>query len=272
MDRRIAQPKISEDLNRVAMGNATDFLSYFVMGNDGMKAFSEDGIINTDDNLYIEFHAPFSINSASVVEENINAIIKYRESILPYLVAAQGKSARAGQERRWSDHPEAVDVTGRAVALFLQKRFREAQFQKLTDELSTKYPSFAPGRFLKRLYMAVQGFKELQKTDLAVIDEKGVKTVVEISAVFVPVSPEQGSLVFIDINTSVIYGELYVRGRNRDEFINRFVIEVMTDIRAAYRKEVDGVLTQKGDLPWADPMLQKIKKLIGNKIRKGNQF
>jgi spermidine synthase len=272
MDRRIAQPEISEDLNRVMMGNATDFLSYFVMGNDGMKAFSEGGIINTDDNLYIEFHAPFSISEDSMMGENINAIIKYRESILPYLIAAQGKTARAAQERRWSDHPEAVDVAGRAVALFWEERFREAQFQKLIDELSTKYPSFAPGRFLKHEYMAAQGpTKELQKTELAVIDENGLQTVVEISAVFVPVSSEQGAVVFIDNNTRVIYGELYVWGRNRDKFINQFVIEVMTDIRAVYRKEVEGVLKQKRELPLAGPTLQKIRELIGNKIKKGNQ-
>lgn len=270
--RRIAQPEISEDLNRVMMGNATDFLSYFVMGNDGMKSFSEDAIINTDDNLYIEFHAPFSISQESMMGENINAIIKYRESILPYLIAAQGKTARAAQERRWLDHPEAVDVAGRAVALFWESRFREAQFKKLIDELSAKYPSFAPGRFLKHEYMAAQGFKELQKTDLAVMDEKGLKTVVEISAVFVPVSSGQGTVVFIDNNAWVIYGELYVRGRDRDELISQFVIEVMKDIRAVYQKEVKNVLTQKRELPLAGPTLQKIKELIANKIKKGNQF
>ena len=272
MDRRIAEPKISEDLKRVMMGNATDFLSYFVMGNDGMKAFSEDGIINTDNNLYIEFSAPFSISDPSVIEENVNAIIRYGENILPYLVPADGKAARAEQERRWSRHREAVDVTTRAVALFMQQRLREAKFQKLLDEISDKYPSFAPGRLLKQEYRTLLGLKELQKVDLAVIDEKGLKTVVEISAVFVPVSPGRGSVVFVDNNANVTYGELNVEEQNKTEFVSRFASGVMMDIQTTYQRALENAQDKTGNLPLKGAILRKIRETITWKIKEGSRY
>jgi spermidine synthase len=72
--RRIAAPAIAEDLHRVMMGSATDFLSYFVMGTRGMKEFSRGAIVNTDDNLYLEFSAPYSIRNSTLMGENITAI------------------------------------------------------------------------------------------------------------------------------------------------------------------------------------------------------
>jgi spermidine synthase len=42
--RRIAGPAIAEDLKRVMMGSAADFLSYFVMGTGGMQKFSQGAI------------------------------------------------------------------------------------------------------------------------------------------------------------------------------------------------------------------------------------
>lgn len=43
LERRIAQPAVFHDLDRVMMGSATDFLSYFLMASAGMRAFSTDG-------------------------------------------------------------------------------------------------------------------------------------------------------------------------------------------------------------------------------------
>ena len=124
LEKRIAEPAIYSDLSRVMMGSATDFLSYFVMGTEGMKKFSHGGIINTDDNLYLEFSAPFSIATPSVMEANVHAIVRHRESILPYLAAPQGIAAQAEQKKRWAKHEEAVEMVGRALALFLGGQFQ----------------------------------------------------------------------------------------------------------------------------------------------------
>ena len=101
LERKIVEPEIYSDLSRVMMGSATDFLSYFVMGTEGMKKFSNGGIINTDDNLYLEFSAPFSIATPFLMGANVRAIIRYREGLLPYLTTPQGAKAQAEQKKRW---------------------------------------------------------------------------------------------------------------------------------------------------------------------------
>ena len=40
-------------------------------------------------------------------------------------------------------------MRGRASSLFLSGQFKTPEFSKLIEELDTKYPNFAPVRFLK---------------------------------------------------------------------------------------------------------------------------
>ena len=137
------------------MGSATDFLSYFVMGTEGMKKFSHAGIINTDDNLYLEFSAPFSIATPSVMEDNVHAMLEHSESILPYLTPAKGKKERAFQEKKWATVYEAGKMGGPALALFLGGKIKTLEFKKYLEELDKNFPGYAPGRFLRNEYQTV---------------------------------------------------------------------------------------------------------------------
>ena len=270
LDRRIREPAIFSDMVQVGMGSATDFLSYFVMGTEGMRNFSEGGILNTDNNLYLEFSAPFSIATPSVMEANVQAIIEYRESILPYLVTQKGKMAQADQQRRWADHSEAVETTGRALGLFLGGRLNSPEFKESMRELDKKFPGYAPAKFLKdEVQRALSmGPRLLQKTAFPLLKESQVKFITEISAVLVPVSKERASIMFVDNQARVIYGQLYVSDYNKSDFVNRFVIEVMMRIRAVYQKEVENALRQGRALPSAEPVLRKIKQTIAAEVQK----
>jgi spermidine synthase len=270
LDRRIREPAILSDLVQVRMGSATDFLSYFVAGTEGMKNFSEGGILNTDDNLYLEFSAPFSIATPSVMEANVHAIIKCRESILPYLVTPIGKMAQAEQKRRWADHREAVETTGRTLGLFLGGGLNTPEFKESMKELDKKFPGYAPARFLKDEVQRALSMvpRLLQKTAFALANEEGAKIVTEISAVLVPVSKERASVMFVDNKAKVIYGQLYVSDHDKSDFVNRFVNEVMLHIRAVYQKEVENALRQGGTLPLAEPALRKIKQTIAGEVQK----
>ena len=97
LERRIAEPAIAGDLRKVSMGSATDLLSYFVMGTEGMKRFGQHGTLNTDDHLYLEFSAPFSIANPAVMAANVESIAARRESILPYVKPAADTEAREAQ-------------------------------------------------------------------------------------------------------------------------------------------------------------------------------
>jgi spermidine synthase len=269
LDRRIAEPAISDDLKRVMMGSATDLLSYFVMGTHGMEEFSRGGVINTDDNLYLEFSAPLSIGNPSVMKANVNAIVQYRESILPYLVTPTDRKERTQQEKKWATHQEAIGMTGRALALFLNGQSKTPEFSQLMEKLDRQYPQFAPARFLKNETLAAFGREPrlLQRTGLILLTESGAKIRVEISAVLVPVSEERVSVVFVDNDARVIYGELYFSGLKKEEAIQKFVNEVMVSIRTAYHHDAMDALRQGDRFPLAALTLRKIKELITAKVK-----
>jgi spermidine synthase len=270
LDRRIKEPEIFSDLSRVMMGSATDLLSYFVAGTDGMKKFGEGGVLNTDNNLYLEFSAPFSIATSSVMEANVHAIIKERESILPYLVPPKGKVAQQEQQKRWANHQDAVEMTGRALALFFGGRFNTVEFKQSIEELDKRFPGYAPARFLKNEYQTALSMNPmlLQRTAFVLVNEGGAKIVREISAVLVPISKERASIMFVDNEARIVYGQLFVSNYDKKESVNRLVNGVMMHIRAVYQKEVENTLRHGGTFPLAEPTLRKIKEIITLEVQK----
>jgi spermidine synthase len=271
LDKRIAEPAIAKDLKRVMMGSASDFLSYFVMGTEGMRRFSRGAIINTDDNLYLEFSAPDSIGNFRVMGENAAALIQHREGILDYLVPARGVAARAEQERRWRKHTDAAGVSGPAQSLFLAGRQETGEFKQYLDTLDATYPWFAPGRFLKNEYLMLAALKPtlLDKTAFLLLNEQGREVRMEISAVLVPVSSERASVVFVDNDRKVVYGEvdLTVSGPERRSFIRSFVKDVLASINAVYQQEAGLALGQQQRFPSAEPTMKKIKDVVAVTIR-----
>jgi spermidine synthase len=271
LEKRISEPAIHGDLSRVMMGSATDFLSYFVMGTEGMRKFSHGGMINTDNNLYLEFSAPFSIATTSVMEANVHAIVQDRESILPYLVMPQGNAAQAEQRKRWETHPEAVEMAGRALALFLGGGFHTLEFKKSMEELDRKFPGFAPAKFLKHEYQTALAMDPtlLEKTDFLLVNGNGTKIVTEVSAVLVPISKERASIMFVDNKARVIFGQLYVSDYDKNQSVTAFVNEVMALVRATYQQEAEKAFRRGGTFPLAEPTLHKVKEMITSKVEKG---
>jgi spermidine synthase len=268
--RRIAEPAIADDLKRVMMGSATEFLSYFVMGSGGMKKFAQGAIVNTDDNLYLEFSAPYSIGQFAVMGENVTAILQNRESILPYLLPARGEWARAEQVKKWTSNRAAAETAGPAHALFLEGRHETPEFKKYMTELDAKYPLFAPGRFLKNEYLAQAALKPglLEKTAFVLYNERNEKIRIEISAVLVPISSERASIAFVDNDAKVIYGEVQVSGYKNNTLSRGFVRDVLTSIQAAYQQEAELALRQERGLPPVGPTMRKIKDIIADKVQR----
>jgi len=205
LNRRFANASISGDLKPVMMETATDFLSYFIMGTAGMTAFSRGGIVNSDDNLYLEFSTPVSVGK-DVMQANVNALAQHRESLLPYLDLARDTAARDQQRVRWTLNRQAATITDRAHALFLGGYDDSPQFRGLLDELTNKYDWFAPGRFLKREYMdeVSKMPKLIQQTPLVFVNAGGEVIRLKISAVMVRVSQERAAAIFVDNATRVI--------------------------------------------------------------------
>jgi len=269
LEQRIAEPRISNDLKQVMMGSATDFLSYFVLGTEGMKQFSQGGILNTDNNLYLEFSAPFSIANPSVMEANVHALIKHRESILPYLVPEKDKKARAAQEQKWAAVHEAGGIGGPALALFLGGKTDTLEFKNDLGELDKKFPGYAPARFLENEYQTLLAGNPrlIQNASFVLTNAKGDQILVEISAVLVPISKQRASIMFVDNQARVVYGQLYVWDYNKSEFVNRFGSDVIMSLRAVYRNEIGIAQRQGGMYPLSQSTLNKFKDLINLKTK-----
>jgi spermidine synthase len=266
--RRMTPPAVALDLERVMMGSATDLLSYFVMGTQGMARFSRDGILNTDDRLHLEFSAPFSIATPAVMEANVRALATSRESILSYLAPAPDPQSREDQRRRWELQREAGRVADPALALFLGGKTSDPRFARALAELDSRFHWYAPGRFLKSesegaLAMAP---RPLESATFTMAGDDGRQIVIEISAVLVPVSRTRAAVMFVDNRARVVYGQRYVDDHQGTDVATRLAAEVMATIRAVYEKEA-AVAARRQAAPAAGETLRKIQAAIAPKAR-----
>ncbi len=270
LERRIGEPAIAGDLNRVSMGTATDLLSYFVMGTEGMRSFGQNGVLNTDDHPYLEFSAPFSIATPSVMTKNVQAIGAQRESLLPYLKpAVDPGAAREEQQERWSGQLTAGGMSDRALALFLGRSPTDPEFMRALRRLTLEYPAYAPGRALWNEYEAALVLEPrlFEQASFSLMDAGGAPMVVEISAVLVPVSKTRASIMFVDNSSRTVYGQTYADDYDQDGRAQRFASDVMAAMRAAYERDATTARARQKSLPAAIETLRSIKAVVDSKVR-----
>jgi spermidine synthase len=273
LERRMSVPSIADDLKSVEMGSAEDFLSYFVAGTAGLRAFSRDGVVNTDDNLYLEFSAPLSVGVSGAMSANMNALARYRGSILSHLAPARGDAERNSRDKAWARRLEAARVYDRAHFLFFEGRSRTREFSLTLNRIAETDPGFAPGRFLKREYEVLmsQDPKLLRQDTFALLDENGDEVFLEISTVTMRIGAERAVVVFADNRAKEIYGRLYIDGRSEelDARIRRIADDVVGELKRIYRSE-SAIATGKGKmLPDSPVVSERFRKTLSSTIQQG---
>lgn len=260
---RLGQADIAADLRPVMMGSAADFLSFFIMGTKGMAAFSRNGVVNTDDNLYLEFSTPASVGK-NVMQANIEALARHRESILAYLSPAPEPAAREQQKIRWTTAGQAAALTDQAHALFLGGRDNSRRFQQIINRLGDEYHWFAPARFLIQEYRDVVAMvpRLIRQKTFELLDDQGRVIRWTISAVMARAGGERAAAVFVDNAARQIYGQRYFSGPDLDQAISGFIDEVMQAIQTTYLGESRTALGQGRRFPSASKTLLKIKQTI----------
>ena len=266
--RRIKVPEVQQDLEPVKMGSAEDFLSYFVMGNEGAKTYSRGGRINTDDNLYLEFSAPYSRGKMSLMGMNVDNLVKYRESILPYLVTPPDEVSRARQKKMWEKNMKAAILDDQAHVLNLAGRFDTPEYQKLMTQLDTTYPTYAPWRFLRNEIPDENGGTPnlLKQIEFGLVNEKGETIKVQFSAVIIRSSNERASVFFVDSKSRVVFGRLRVRGANREAYVATVVDDVLKGVQTLYDEERKMTVASGKSYPPATSLLPKIRYLVELKV------
>ena len=267
LEKRIAAPGVVDDLKSVDMGSADGFLSYFVMGTNGMSAFGAGGILNTDDNLHLEFSAPMSMD-VPTQGKNADALYRFRESLLPYLSPEKEGASRTAQIRKWNRNLQAGERYALAHVLFLRGGHETPEFQGVMAELDRMYPEYAPLRFLKG---EVQDLVAMNPTligaeNFLMLNESGNRVAVEISAVKVRVGEERAAVLFVDNRTRAIYGQKYVDAKKEEleERTRRYADDVLSNLKSAYKKEAVKAAREGRAYPLAGTTLQEIKKIIGS--------
>lgn len=262
LERRLAAPGVKEDLSRVMMGSARDFLSYFALGSRGMNAFSEGGIINTDDNLYLEFSAPLSMGKGYLMRYNAEAISRHREGIRSYL-ASPDDPLWAGT---WHLLDEAAAVYDRAHEMFLGAEISSPKFLHLIGLLERKYQWYGPGRFLSAEYyreIARQPRLLLARTFL--FSQAGSRQAsVEVSAVMSRISEEMAIIDFVDNRSRTVYGQLRIPGMHSDESIARLAGDAISRIEDVYREETEAASLKGRGLPAPEQTLGRIPGILAS--------
>lgn len=64
---RIAEPDVERQLTWINLGEPMKFMARLTLETNGVRIFTEDAIINTDDNLYLEFSSPLAIGKSCTI-------------------------------------------------------------------------------------------------------------------------------------------------------------------------------------------------------------
>ncbi|HNV03260.1 MAG TPA: fused MFS/spermidine synthase [Vicinamibacterales bacterium] len=273
LDRRIAAPGVAEDLRRVNMGSAADLLAYFLMGTEGMTRFGRNGVLNTDDRLYLEFSAPFSMAAASVMRGNVEALAAHRESILPYLKPAGDAEGRRRQEEAAARQAAAGRMGDEALARYLAFGASDPRVGQALRRLTLEHPGFAPGRALwaeREAALALEP-RLLQEAEFQLTTANALATTVRLSAVLVPVSRSRASIMFVDNRARAVYGQVYIDDYDRDGLAGRTAADVLAAVSAAYDQEAAAARERSQGLPPAEATLARFKAVIDGMVRRGGR-
>lgn len=241
--RRIAHPPVASDLAAVEMGTVADFLSFFVAGTEGLRRFAAGGIVNTDDNLYLEFAAPASVGIPGLMGRNVAALGAAREPLSRYL---SGDTAGL-------DVP-GLDRAGRAYdaahALWLVGEGGSPAFERAFGRVRDEFPGYAPGRFLEARVEEERSRtpRLLDEVELAVLLPDGRTSSFVLSAVTMKIGDERGAVVFVDSEAREIFAQRYVDAPAEalDARLREVGLGGLAAARAAHAEERGGALPRIG--------------------------
>ncbi|HEY5657674.1 MAG TPA: spermidine synthase, partial [Myxococcota bacterium] len=264
--RRLEDPTIAADLERVEMGSPEDFLSYFVAGSEGLRRFARSGVVNTDDNLHLEFSAPRSIGVGNVMGDNVQALTRHREHLESYMTPLADADLRAARRARWERNLQAARIYDEAHARYLWGQSSSNEFRTLLGMLKTEQPEYAPGRFLQD---AVAGQRLLApklvaSESFALLTAEGGTRSVQISAVDVRVGRSRGKIVFVDNAARNVYGQRYRDGSRAelDVALPAFATEVLAALRSAYEEQAAAAASRGLELPPAEDTLAHLRAVV----------
>jgi spermidine synthase len=258
----------------VEMGSVDDFLSYFVAGTPGLRDFASIGVVNTDDNLHLEFSAPRSVGVGRVMGDNVVALTRHRENVADYMTPLDGADQQAARRLRWDRLLRAARIYDQAHAQFLWGQTSSSAFLAAVETLDAGFPEFAPGRFLRGEYLDFRRAvpRLVASVAFALLAPDGGRRTVEISAVQIRIGSSRGLVIFADNAAREIYGQRYQDGSTEqlDAELPAFAHEVLASLRGVYEQEVAASALRGQSLPPAEETLDRLRAEVAASTRGGS--
>ncbi len=228
LERRAASGAVAADLAAVNMAGPGGVMSYCLTGTAGARAFAEEtgGVINTDDNLFLEFSAPLSIGDPGLMARNMAALMGHRD-----------------RDR------EAGRLADRAHVLALGGMTGQPEFRALLQRLDEKYPGYALASYLSREAAAVRGAtpRPLVAERFYVTGPDGSLRTLDPTAVAMRPSENWAVVAIVDPATRQVYGEVYLDGE--PDALDREEQACARDLLAALRDAWGARFTAAGGPP-----------------------
>jgi spermidine synthase len=268
--QRMAVPAIAADLKAVEMGSTDDFLSYFVAGSAGLRNFAAQGVVNTDDNLRLEFSAPRSVGVGNVMGGNVLALTRHRDNVADSLTPLSDPALDAARRERWQRRARAAPIYDTAHAQFLSGRVASDDFRTALGILKAYFPDYAPGRFLSVEQSALERSEPrlVASEVFALLAPDGSRREVEISAVEVRIGASRGTVIFVDNAEREVYGQHYRDGSSEelDAGLPAFAHQVLARLRETYEAEAASAASRGHAAPPAEATLDRLRRVVGAAI------
>lgn len=147
---RLAQTKVSKGLSTVGLSQPLVFMSELALTDGGVRKFSDGAIINTDDNLHLEFSSPLAVGEYAYAE----AILKEIYEIGP------GQSPLAGSEEEKASLANLQNLKRATIAIETELRSNQpgriAPAEKRLRKITANAPNYLPAVFLLSDHLMLQ--------------------------------------------------------------------------------------------------------------------
>jgi spermidine synthase len=262
--RRIARPEIEADLRQVEMGSARDFLSFFLMGDAGVAKYAQGGRVNTDDNLYLEFSAPHSIENAERIAANFADLAAHRESLLPYLRPAGEDAARAAQAARCADDLRRATVVDPLRERYLAGRLGLGEAPRRIAELDPALSDYAPWRFLRGELAGrlAQAPRVVAQTGLPAIAADGSPVEVRLGAVTRRLTSQITTVDFVDGRDGRVFAHRELLGADAETRAGQLAAAGMSAARDAYREAAGRASALGARAPAESELLERLERSL----------
>ncbi|UCF92061.1 MAG: fused MFS/spermidine synthase [Desulfobacterales bacterium] len=107
MEAKFNRAEVRRDLAEIHMQDPYSILSCLLLDEEALKAFSEDALVNTENNPLLEFSAPRAWHlDRETWYANMVELVRYRKSVLPYIDLSGIDTAKWGNIKKTIERSE----------------------------------------------------------------------------------------------------------------------------------------------------------------------